>query len=55
LRERIDAALATVAGRQATPARRSADALVGLRRALFRNAAPPVYSTAPAPMLLVAE
>ncbi|QKC94360.1 FUSC family protein [Mesorhizobium sp. NZP2298] len=52
---RIDRALATVAGRQATPARRSADALVGVRRALYRNAAPPIYSTMPEPMLLVAE
>lgn len=55
LRECIDAALAVVAGRQAAPARRSVDALVGLRRALFRNAAPPVHSTMPEPMLLVAE
>ncbi|MBN9221377.1 MAG: FUSC family protein [Mesorhizobium sp.] len=55
LRERIDAALAIVAGRQATPARRSVDALVGLRRALFRDAAPPIHSTVPERMLLVAE
>ncbi|WP_137933049.1 FUSC family protein [Mesorhizobium comanense] len=55
LRERIDAALAIVAGRQATPARRSVDALVGLRRALFRDAAPPVHSTVPEQVLLVAE
>jgi uncharacterized membrane protein YccC len=52
---RIDRALATVAGRQATPARRSADALVGVRRALYRNAAPPIYSTMPEPIQLVAE
>lgn len=52
---RIDRALATVAGRQAPPARRTVDALVGLRRALYRNAAPPVHSTMPEPMLLVAE